>query len=139
LLVGQIRRVFSLLLRVLFSIDNELVGDQCAFEAPRDGWLLVTDRWASGWVARVNDRPVLVEGGDFLFRALPVRAGSNRIALTCEPPGHPWLPVLIWMFIAAVLAASWWPLSLWGSRTNSRGARSAGITSGECDAEARNL
>ena len=82
------------------------------FEAPRDGWLMVTDRWASGWAAKVNGATVPVEGGDFLFRALPVRAGSNRIALTYEPPGHPWLPVLIWMFIVAVLAASWWPLTL---------------------------
>ncbi|HEX7506194.1 MAG TPA: hypothetical protein VF550_05440 [Polyangia bacterium] len=79
------------------------------FEAPQDGWLLVTDRWAAGWVAKVNGSPAPVEGGNFIFRALPVRAGSNRVALTYEPPGHPWLPVLDWAFIAAVLAASWWP------------------------------
>jgi uncharacterized membrane protein YfhO len=78
------------------------------FEAPQDGWLLVTDRWAAGWVAKVNGAPVPVEGGNFLFRALPVRAGLNRVALTYAPPGHPWLPVFIWVFIAMVLAASWW-------------------------------
>jgi hypothetical protein len=78
------------------------------FEAPQDGWLLVTDRWAAGWVVKVNGSPAAVEGGNFLFRALHVRSGSNRVALTYEPPGHPWLPVLVWVFIAAVLAVSWW-------------------------------
>jgi hypothetical protein len=81
------------------------------FEAPRDGWLLVTDRWASGWVARVNDAPVPVAGADFLFRGLPVRAGANRIVLTYDPPGHPWLPLASWLFIGGVLAATWWPFS----------------------------
>jgi hypothetical protein len=81
------------------------------FEAPKDGWLLVTDRWASGWNARVNDVPVTVDGGDFIFRGLPVRAGSNRIVLKYAPPGYPWLPVAVWLFIAGVLIASFWPFS----------------------------
>ena len=93
------------------------------FEAPKDGWLLVTDRWAAGWMAKVNGAPVPVEGGNFLFRALPVRAGSNRVALTYEPPGHPWLPVFIWVFIMMVLAASWWwPPSLRWNRKERPGA-----------------
>jgi len=97
------------------------------FEAPQDGWLLVTDRWAAGWEAKVNGSPVPVEGGNFLFRALPVRAGSNRVALTYKPPGHPWLPVLVWVFIATVLAASWWwPPWLRRKRKECQGACEAG-------------
>ena len=78
-------------------------------DAPQNGWLLVTDRWAAGWVAKVNGQTAPLEGGNFIFRAVPVRTGANRVELTYEPPGHPWLPVSVWVFIAAVLAASWWP------------------------------
>lgn len=78
-------------------------------DAPRDGWLLVTDRWAPGWKAWVNGKLTPVQGADFLFRALPVQSGRNRIELTYEPLGYPWSPVAIWLFIAAVLVASCWP------------------------------
>ena len=78
-------------------------------EAPRDGWVLVSDRWAQGWGARVNGEEIPVEGADFLFRGLPVRAGPNLIELSYAPPGYPWAPVAIWFFIALVLGVSWWP------------------------------
>jgi hypothetical protein len=78
-------------------------------DAPRDGWLLVTDRWAPGWKARVNGKATPVQGADFLFRALPVQTGRNRIELTYQPLGYPWSPLATWLFIAAVLVASFWP------------------------------
>ncbi len=83
-------------------------------DAPQDGWLLVTDRFAPGWKARVNSRSTPVQGADFLFRGIPVEAGINHVELTYEPFGYPWAPVLIWFFIGAVLFASWGPR---GSRT----------------------
>ena len=43
---------------------NRLIFD---VEAPRDGWLLVTDRWASGWQATVNGRDAPVWLGNFIF------------------------------------------------------------------------
>jgi hypothetical protein len=91
------------------------------FEAPRDGWLMVTDRWAAGWVARVNDVPVAVEGADFLFRGLPVRAGPNRVDLVYRPPGRPWLPLVTWAFIAAVVVGSFWPF--WSRRRRGEDAK----------------
>jgi hypothetical protein len=78
--------------------------------APRDGWLLVTDRWAPGWKARVNGEAAPVQGADFLYRGISVRAGSNRIELTYRPPGYPWAPVAIWLFVAVVLGWSCWPV-----------------------------
>jgi hypothetical protein len=78
-------------------------------EAPRDGWLLVTDRWAPGWKARVDGKETPVYGADFLYRGIAVQAGPNRVELTYEPPGYPWAPVAIWAFIAVVLGLSWWP------------------------------
>lgn len=78
-------------------------------DAPRDGWLLVTDRWAPGWKARVNGKSTPVQGADFLYRGLPVQAGRNLIDLTYEPIGYPWSPIAIWFFMAAVLVGSFWP------------------------------
>lgn len=78
-------------------------------EVPRDGWLLVTDRWAPGWKAWINGRPTLVSGGDFIFRALPVPAGKVEVRLHYEPATVPWLILLCWGTIAVVLL---WPLAI---------------------------
>lgn len=72
-------------------------------EVPEDGYLLVTDRWARGWRASVNGRPAPVLVGDFLFRAVPVRAGTNRVQLTYSPFGFPYLLVMSWSVAGVVL------------------------------------
>jgi hypothetical protein len=79
-------------------------GEQLTFDAdvPSDGWLLVTDRWAGGWRATVNGRPVRIERGNFIFRAVPVTAGLNRIDFTYLPYGWPWLVLLSWGTLAAI-------------------------------------
>jgi hypothetical protein len=88
------------------------------FEAPRDGWLLVTDRWAFGWTARVNGTPVRVEGANFLFRGVLVRGGPNRIEFTYRPFGRPWLPFSSVLVIVAVVVPS-----LRGCRCRRAGSR----------------
>ncbi|HYF51343.1 MAG TPA: hypothetical protein VEJ63_18155 [Planctomycetota bacterium] len=75
-------------------------------ECPSDGWLLVTERWSRGWSATVNGAPAEVWGGNFVFRALPVKAGRNEVHFTYRPFGHPWLLLLSWGTIVATLAAS---------------------------------
>jgi len=75
-------------------------------EVPRDGWLMVTDRWAPGWKAWVNDRPTPVSGGDFIFRALPVTAGKVTVRMRYQPATVPWLILLSWGTVAAVLLAT---------------------------------
>jgi len=65
-------------------------------DCPTDGWLLVTDRWSRAWRATVDGTPSPVLGGDFIFRALGVHAGSNRIRFTYHPPGLPGLLMLSW-------------------------------------------
>jgi hypothetical protein len=74
--------------------------------SPGDGWLLVTDRWARGWRARVNGRPAEVFGGDFIFRALRVTAGQNTVQFSYRPAGYPWLLMLSWGILAGVCATS---------------------------------
>ena len=70
---------------------------------PEDGWLVVTDRWASGWHATVNGRPVEVFGGDFIFRAVRVRAGENEIQLQYGQTLYFVLLALSWGTVATVL------------------------------------
>jgi hypothetical protein len=73
---------------------------------PGDGWLLVTDRWASGWRAWVNDRETPIWIGNLAFRAVPVARGENRIRFLYCPFAYPWLVMGSWGTLALVGAAS---------------------------------
>jgi len=72
---------------------------------PQNGWLVVTDRWASGWHATVNGRPAEVFGGDFIFRAVRVRAGENEIQFEYGQTLYFVLLLLSWGTVATVLVA----------------------------------
>jgi hypothetical protein len=65
-------------------------------QCPSDGWLIVTDRWAPGWSAWVNDAPVEIHKGDFVFRAIPVRPGPNVVLMTYSPPTRIPMLALSW-------------------------------------------
>jgi hypothetical protein len=86
----------------------EYSPDRLVFDAdaPRAGWMLVTDRWAPGWRAAVNGKDVDAPIGNFLFRAVPVQQGVNRIDFSYRPFGDPWLLCLSWTTLGAVLAAT---------------------------------
>lgn len=73
------------------------------YRADRDGWLLVTDRWAAAWTAQVNGRVQPVLGGDFVFRAVPVTRGNNLIEFRYQPRGYFPLVALSWSVVAFVL------------------------------------
>ena len=64
---------------------NRLIFD---VRAPADGWLLVTDRWASGWQATVNGREADVWLGNFIFRAV-VRDGATELPSSIDPSAIP--------------------------------------------------
>lgn len=70
---------------------------------PGDGWLLVTDRWASGWRAQVNGEPAEIFGGDFIFRAVRVRAGENKVQFYYPQPMYFALIFLSWLTLAVIL------------------------------------
>ncbi len=69
------------------------------YNADRDGWLLVTDRWAPSWGAEVNGRPVEVLGANFLFRAIPVTRGENIVRFRYRPRGYVGMVILSWTII----------------------------------------
>lgn len=69
---------------------------------PRDGWLLVTDRWAHGWSAKVDRQQAEIFGGNFIFRALRVHSGVNEVEFSYRPAGWPGLVICSWASLAAV-------------------------------------
>jgi hypothetical protein len=48
-------------------------------DAPRDGWLVLLDRWAPGWSAQTDGRPVPILRADYLFRAVRLTAGPHVV------------------------------------------------------------
>src|SRR5262249_11210935 len=85
-----------------YSPDELSFDVQC----PADGWLLITDRWARSWKGEVNGRQAQVYGGNFIFRAVEVSAGQNRVRLTYRPFAFPWLILLSWGVLAGVSAGA---------------------------------
>ena len=77
---------------------------------PQAGFLLLTDRWSRSWTARVNGQPVPVDGGDFLFRLIPVKAGENLVEMRFEPPWVFPLLALSWTTLLAVAVGSVWQI-----------------------------
>jgi hypothetical protein len=76
---------------------------QLQVQAPGDGWLLVTDRWAPGWRAEVNGRAQALYPADFVFRAVYLNAGPNRVAFRYRPATL--LPTLVLCWGTLLLVA----------------------------------
>jgi hypothetical protein len=77
--------------------DRELAFD---VTCPRNGWLLVTDRWAPGWQVVINDRPCKVWIGNLVFRAVQVSRGENRVRFHYQLRSFPWLIASSWLLLA---------------------------------------
>jgi hypothetical protein len=75
-------------------------------QAPRDGWVLFTDRWARGWQATVNGHAVPLFCGNFIFRAVRVAAGVNRIEFRFVPTFTLALVVLSWAVLGLVISGT---------------------------------
>jgi hypothetical protein len=73
-----------------------------------DGWVLVTDRWAAGWRAKVNGIPAEVFGGNLIFRAVHIGAGENTIEFYYPQPLYFALVILSWTTLVAVFAMPRW-------------------------------
>jgi len=92
----------------------EYTPDSLALEvtAPNEGWLMITDRWSRSWGAKVNGTPQPVAGANFVFRAVRVMKGDNRIEFNFHPMGLPQLIAVSWSTLALILALSiiapWW-------------------------------
>ena len=69
---------------------------------PDEGWLLVTDRWATGWRAKVNGATESVLGGDFIFRAVRVHRGQNVVQFWYPQAAYFALVFLSWGTLATL-------------------------------------
>ncbi|HET9530324.1 MAG TPA: hypothetical protein VFQ92_08230 [Blastocatellia bacterium] len=84
---------------VLRYLPEELVFN---VNCESDGWLLVTDRWARSWQAEINGEGAPVYGGNFIFRAVQVRAGRNNVRFFYDPRGFPFLLIISWGTLAVI-------------------------------------
>ncbi len=89
--------------RVLDYQPNRLLLET---SAPSDGWLLVSDRWSRSWHATVNGVEQPISGANFIFRAVPVTKGANRIDFSYRPIGMPWLIMGSWSLLGIIMVLS---------------------------------
>jgi uncharacterized membrane protein YfhO len=73
-----------------------------SYDANQAGWLLVTDRWAPGWNVTVNGHPQQNVASDFVFRAVHVDMGANRIEFMYRPRGFLPLAIMSWLTLGAI-------------------------------------
>jgi len=62
-------------------LRHESSSIEVSVEAPRSGYLVLSEIYYPGWRARVDGRPAPVERADFCLRAVAVPAGSRRVEL----------------------------------------------------------
>jgi len=79
--------------------------------APAAGYAVVTDRWARGWKASVDDESVPLLAASFIYRAVAVAPGTHRIEMRYEPRSHPLLLAASWGTLAIVAAWSLFALA----------------------------
>lgn len=79
--------------KVIRYRPNELILE---ISCPDDGWVLVTDRWASSWHVSLDNKPAELLAGNFIFRAVRVHAGNNELRFSYQPEGWPALLIVSW-------------------------------------------
>ena len=93
--------------RIPVTVERYAAGSlTVTVNAPAAGWLLVTERWARSWRAEVDGRPTRILGGNFLFRAVEVMEGKQRVEFTYDPVAVPWLVAVSWTTMIVVAAVS---------------------------------
>jgi hypothetical protein len=75
-------------------------------EAPQAGWLVLSDTWYPGWQAWVNDKPAKIYPANYLFRAVRVEAGEQRIEFRYRPPSF-WLGAVLSLLAWCACALLW--------------------------------
>jgi hypothetical protein len=85
--------------RILKYSPRDLVFD---VTSPGHGWLLVTDRWSPAWRVTVNGKEEPSRMANFIFRAVTVERGPNRVSYHYTPWAFP-LPITVsWLVIFGI-------------------------------------
>lgn len=61
-----------------------------AVKAASPGYLVLSDLYYPGWIARVNGEPRAIQRADYLFRAVRVDAGEQRVVFEYRPASVTW-------------------------------------------------
>jgi hypothetical protein len=88
-------------------------------ESDGPAWLVVSDTWYPGWEARLDGDPVSIWRGDYLFRAVPVPAGTHIVEFVYRS-----VSFLTGVLLAgaAIVVLVW---AIWFSRLRGAGAECA--------------
>lgn len=79
-----------------------------SLEADGPGWLVLTDLYYPGWRARVDGKAVRIYRGNYVFRALPLAAGTHRVEFSFRSRSFQWgtlVTSVSGLIIVAFLAA----------------------------------
>jgi len=101
--ISQLPPAQRMTARVITYKPEELIFE---VDCPDKGWLLVTDRYAKSWKVKVNGLVSPVWGGNFIYRAIPVEAGIQKITFTYKPFGILFLTFLSWGIIVFIMVIS---------------------------------
>jgi hypothetical protein len=74
-------------------------------DAPVPGFVVLLDRWAPGWTSTVDGRTIPPRRANYLFRAVPVAAGSSAIRFEYHDALFTWAALLTMFGLAASLGA----------------------------------
>ncbi len=72
----------------LIGATPERMVVECALDEP--GWLLVTDTYYPGWLARVDGAEAPIQRANLAFRAVRLEAGAHQIEFVYQPPWLRW-------------------------------------------------
>lgn len=73
--------------RIVRYAPDEVVID---VDAPAAGILLLTDQYYPGWESEVDGKPTEILVTDYLFRGVPVEAGTHRVVFRFAPRSFRW-------------------------------------------------
>lgn len=75
-------------------------------QAQSDAYVLLTDTWYPGWVARVDGVETAIQRGDYIFRVVRVNAGTHEIEFEYRPTTL-YVGAVISLVVLIFLGAVW--------------------------------
>jgi hypothetical protein len=67
-------------------VDEEPTRIHLKLENPRAGWIVLTQPWYPGWIARVDGEERSLVRANYAFSAVRIATGESEIELAYEPP-----------------------------------------------------
>jgi uncharacterized membrane protein YfhO len=77
-------------------------------ESNGEGYLVLSDAYDDGWLARIDGAPALVYRADYVLRALSLPAGSHRVEFTYRPRGF---EIGLWLTLGSAAVLALWALA----------------------------